>query len=465
MSTLPFDPSQLGYNADVVVIGGGLSGLTTAYRLMQKGVDVVVLEARDRPGGRMASGTFNGESYDLGAQWIAPHATQLRKLTHELGIPLTMQYHDGVSDIYLHKKHHTFKQRTPMLSPAATLDRGRILRKLNRLATTMQVPTNKVIEQINTLDQMSFAWWLKQTCRSQATVAWFSMLCRIHFHAEPSEISLIYIIDQVQAFQKAENLFLARPAYQHERVVGGAQRVAERLVQQLRSHITLDAPVLAIRQDDNGVTAYSRGASFRARYAVIALPPAVAEQIYFDPHLPPGRDALNQRILMGRAIEAVLCYDYPFWREHEKSGFMMSDEGPAVMVHDVSPATNTEGALACLIAGNAASHWGAQPRGERLRALVQQLSGWLGNEAGAYRGMIERDWNGERWNRGSIGFMPPGTSSFVHSINMSVGRIHWAGSEASSQWTGTLEGAVDAGERAAAEVITLLHEQGLVKQA
>jgi monoamine oxidase len=77
--------------------------------------------------------------------------------------------------------------------------------------------------------------------------------------------------------------------------------------------------------------------------------------------------------------------------------------------------------------------------------------------------MIERDWNSERWNRGSVGFMPPGTSSFVHSINMPVGRIHWAGSEASTQWTGTLEGAIDAGEKAAEEIIRQLREGGHLK--
>jgi monoamine oxidase len=463
MSTLQFDPNLIGYNADVVVVGGGLSGLTAAYRLANQGVDVAILEARERAGGRMASGTFNGEAYDLGAHWVAPNAVQLRKIIHDLGLPLTTQYHDGESAVLLGNKSYTFKQRSPMLSPAVSHDRWSVMRLLNRYARAMQTPTNKVIEQINAFDQLSFGLWLKQTCRFKQSIAWFNIMCRIRFNAEPSEISLIYIIDQVQAFQKSEYLFPYRPAFQQERVVGGAQRIGDRLATQLRPQLQLDAPVLAMRQDDTSITAYSRGSSVRARYAVIALPPAVAEQIYFEPHLPPGRDALNQRILMGRAIEAILCYDYPFWRENNKSGFMLSDSGPAVMVHDVSPATNTEGALACLIAGNAASHWGAQPRGERLRALVQQLSGWLGNEAGAYRGMIERDWNSERWNRGSVGFMPPGTSSFVHSINMPVGRIHWAGSEASTQWTGTLEGAIDAGEKAAEEIIRQLREGGHLK--
>jgi monoamine oxidase len=120
--------------------------------------------------------------------------------------------------------------------------------------------------------------------------------------------------------------------------------------------------------------------------------------------------------------------------------------------------------LACVIIGDNASHWSAQPRSERLRALVTQLAGWFGNEALAYRGMIERDWNNERWSRGTVGFMPPGSASFVHTIGTPVGRIHWASSETATQWSGSIEGAIEAGERTAAEVIGQLSSAGLLRR-
>jgi monoamine oxidase len=282
--------------------------------------------------------------------------------------------------------------------------------------------------------------------------------------AEPSEISFVYVLDQIQAYQRAEVIFSLRPAHEQDRISGGMQRITERLAQQLRPQLNIDTPVLAMRQDEESVSAYSRGASFRAHYAIIAAPPAVAAQIYYEPALPSNRDALNQRVVMGRAIQAVLCYDYPFWRENQKSGFLMSDDGPASIIHDVSPTTSSEGALACVIIGDNASHWSAQPRSERLRALVTQLAGWFGNEALAYRGMIERDWNNERWSRGTVGFMPPGSASFVHTIGTPVGRIHWASSETATQWSGSIEGAIEAGERTAAEVIGQLSSAGLLRR-
>jgi monoamine oxidase len=255
-----------------------------------------------------------------------------------------------------------------------------------------------------------------------------------------------------------------RPTYHQERIPGGTQRIAEQLAHQMQQQVLTDTPVLAIRQDHDSVIAYSRGNSFRARYAILAIPPAVAEQIYFEPTLPAARDTLHQRVIMGRAISATLCYDYPFWRENGKSGVYISNEGPVTLVHDVSPASGTEGALACLISGNDATHWGAQPKSERLRAIVTQLQPWFGDEINAYRGLIERDWNSERWSRGATGFMPNGAAQYIQSLALPIGRLHFAGGETATHWTNTLEGAIEAGERAAAEVIVELSSGGYLRK-
>lgn len=464
MSTLQFDPNQLGYNADVIVVGGGISGLVATWRLVREGVDAVLLEAKDRVGGRISGGTFNGETYDLGARWVSAHATQTHQLIHELGMQMAPQFHSGESIIMLDKTQKRFKQRNPLFAIPTQYDYHRIIRMLNRLARELQQRTAKSMARIPHYDAVSFGAWLQQHCRTRTSAHLFTVLTHIHFTAEPNELSLVYVLDQVQAYRGAANVFPLRPAFNQERIIGGMQRLVERLAQQLRPQISVDTPVLAMRQDEESVSAYSRGSSFRARYAIMATPPNVAAQLYHEPALPPYRDALNQRIIMGRAITAVLCYDYPFWRENGKSGFMMSNSGPATLVYDISPSTSSEGALACQIIGDNASHWGAQPRGERLKALVTQLSTWFGDETLAYRGMIERDWNSDRWSRGAIGFMPPGSANFVHAVHTPVGRIHWAGSETASEWTGSIEGAIEAGERTAAEVISQLSSTGFLRR-
>ena len=460
MSTLQFDHSQLGFNADVVVIGAGLAGLVATRRLVAEGVNVLTLEAKDRPGGRMHTATFNGESYDLGAQWVHPQATRLRALLHELGLPLTTQYHEGESGIQLRARALRYGKREPWFAPHVAHDYRRVTQRLDQISRTLALPHDDSILRAQQIDMRSFAAWLTATCRTRTAVALFTVLTRVHFHAEPAELSLFYVIDQIAAHGGARQLFRLRPGLAQERLVGGMGRVSERLVAQLRQQIITDSPILALRQDDASVTAYSRGTAFRARYAIVTTPPAVTQQIYFEPHLPPARDALQQRIIMGRAIRMIVFYDYPFWREHGRSGHFLDDSGPITSAHDISPSGGTEGALSLLIAGDAAHHWGMQPRNERLAAVIAQLQRWYGAEAMAYRGMIERDWNNERWQRGSHGFLVPGAALYINNVTTPVGRVHWAGAETATHWTNTLEGAIESGERAAAEVMAELATMG-----
>lgn len=464
MSNLQYDANQLGYNADVIVIGAGLSGLHATRRLVQEGANVLLLEARERVGGRLATSTFNGEVYDIGAHWIPNDAELLRLLLTELNVPLYQQYHVGTSALTIGKRTRQFKHRLPLISPFVMFDIRRIHRKLNALVQKLQATNHNFTKLLEQTDRLSFGAWLHRECRHTTTIHLFEILCKIIFYAQPDELSLFYVVDQVNSHNGAANLFSMRPTMNKERVAGGTQRIAEQLAKHIYQQVITDTPVLAIRQDHESVIAYSRGSSYRARYAILAIPPAVAEQIYFEPTLPAHRDALHQRVVMGRAICATLCFDYPFWRENGKSGVMISHNGPATLVHDVSPANSSEGALACLISGSDAAHWGAQPKSERLRALVNQLQPWFGDEITAYRGLIERDWNTERWTRGATGFMPNGSASYIQSLALPIGRLHFAGGETATKWTNTMEGALTAGERAAAEVISELISGGYLRK-
>ncbi len=464
MSNLQYDTNQLGFNADVIVVGAGLSGLYATHRLIQEGANVLLLESRDRVGGRMATSTFNGEIYDVGAQWVSPHANALRSLLSELNIPLHQQYQVGESAFVVGKRTRIFKQRAPWISAFVTLEMRRIQNKLNRFVTKLQITNHHFTKNLQYTDRLSFGAWLHQECRHKETIAIYELLCKIHFFAQANELSLFYVLDQINSHQGAHNLFNLRPTHLQERILGGTQLIAEKLATRIKQQVLVDTPILAIRQDHESIIAYSRGSSFRARYAILAIPPAVAEQIYFEPTLPAYRDTLHQRMIMGRAISATLCFDYPFWRENGKSGVYITSGEPATLVHDVSPANGTEGALACLISGDAATHWGAQPKSERLKALIAQLQPWFGDEITAYRGLIERDWNAERWSRGAAGFMSNGSASYVQSIALPIGRLHFAGSETATRWTNTLEGAIEAGERTAAEVVAELTSGGFLRK-
>jgi len=191
---------------------------------------------------------------------------------------------------------------------------------------------------------------------------------------------------------------------------------------------------------------------------VVAIPPNLTGRIIYEPGVPALRDQLTQRVPVGSLIKTIAVYDTPFWRSQGLNGEVTSDQGPVKVMFDASPASGTPGVLLGFIDGDDARALDDQSDARRAAAALQSYVRYFGKLAGAPRAYFDQVWGREIYTGGCpVGVTPPGVlTEYGSALRAPVQRIHWAGTETATVWTGYMDGAVQSGKRAAAEVLAEL---------
>jgi monoamine oxidase len=252
-----------------------------------------------------------------------------------------------------------------------------------------------------------------------------------------------------------------RDGAHQDRIVGGVQLLAERSAEPLGDRIRLSIPARRIaRTGDGGVRVEADSLIVRARSAIIALPPTLAGRLVYDPPLPARRAHLTQRMPHGAVVKFAAVYDEPFWRQQGLNGQAASDAGPVTVTFDGSPPGGTPGILVGYVRGRHAIELGEAGLTQRRAAVLGCLQRFFGGRAAAPVEYLDLDWSAEEWTRGCYGGnATPGTlTRFGPALRTPVGPLHWAGSETAHEWVGYMDGAIEAGERAAWEVMKNLAE-------
>jgi monoamine oxidase len=281
---------------------------------------------------------------------------------------------------------------------------------------------------------------------------------RTIFGAEARELSALYFLMYLNAGGGLLKLSEATGGAQQDRFVSGAQSISDQLAGELGDAVLLGTPVRRLVQGRDGVDAVSDSRTVGGRYAIVAVPPALAGRIEYEPGVSVERDQLTQRFAMGAAVKVLVTYERAFWRDAGYSGEVVSSGGPLSIVYDNTSHDGRQPALVGFVVGSQARQWSSQPRSDRERRVVGALKRYFGEDAGAVLEYHELDWGAEPWSRGCpVGGLPPGvlTHSFAN-LRKPEGRIHWAGTEAATEWIGYMEGAIQSGERAADEVLRRL---------
>ncbi|HEX4198816.1 MAG TPA: flavin monoamine oxidase family protein [Caulobacteraceae bacterium] len=437
---------------EVIVVGAGMAGLKAAHELADLGCSVIVLEADDRVGGRLKRGEVAGRVVDFGGQWVGAGHHVLLAEARRLGIAAYPQYAKGETTLQLAGKVTRFSGETPRMPLLGLLELARLQSRWNRDMASVPAETPWDAPRAREWDGQTLESWIRRNLHTAAARAFARLVPRGAWAVEASQVSYLWFLDALRTSEGLEELMKVEGGMLDAKFEGGMQQIAQRLAEELGERVVLNAPARRIAQDEDGVRIATDQGEFAARFAIVAAPPGPAARIQFEPHLPAARDGLGQRMPMGTIIKAVAAYATPFWREDGLSGQIATDDDVLGIVMDDVQAAGPA-MLLCFIEGAHAIAMSAAGKAARREAVIASLVRFFGPRAADPIAYDDNDWTLEPWTHGYVGVMPPGVMTrFGPALREPCGRIHWAGSETSTEWAGSIEGALRSGVRAAAEV-------------
>lgn len=449
---------HLETEADVTVVGAGFGGLTAADALAKAGVSVVVLEARDRVGGRAYSVKTAGAVVDLGGQWTGPAQQRILRLAKSLGAETIPTFSEGENVIEVDGRMRTYKGSIPRIGPLVLADFAQASWRINRAASKMPLEDPGLAPKAVALDSRNASDLLRRTVLTARGRRFFEVAASTIWGAE-SPGSALHMLFYIASAGGLDALLKTEGGGQQESFAGGAQTLCERLADAVGlDRIRLGSSVSHIATVPDGVVVSSKGCRVRSKRVVVAVPMNLVGRIEFDPALPAHRRSLVSRVRQGAIIKCAAIYGEPFWRQAGLTGHGMSDRGPFSVTFDASNADASRGVLVTFVGGRATRAFSDTSPAERRRAVLEYFSRLFGAGARVAEAYVEHDWPGDEWSLGGPAcHFPRGAwTSCGVATREPCGPIHWAGTETAVVRMGFMDGAVESGERAAREVIESL---------
>jgi monoamine oxidase len=452
--------------ADFAIIGAGYAGLTAALRLTQtvgpegRHYSVVVLEARERVGGRVWTQTLDdGTWLDFGGTWFGPGQDYSYGLAAEMQVPTYPTYDRGDSLTVL--PDGTIVRRVEDV-PLAAIEPGTAVAlamlELEAMAAELPADAPWRAAKAREWDRQTLAGWTAEHLADESgAIAAVDTIFTGIFCCDTSEVSLLDALYMVRSHQGFARLMSVKGGNQQDRIVGGAQAIAEKIAAQLGDRIRKNTPVREIRQDADGVDVIADHVQVRAKRVIVTVPPALAGHLTFDPPLPAERALLLQRLPGGSVIKALALYDEPFWRQDGLNGQSFAVTHPVGATYDGCTDGHVnqsgKGLLIVFVFGAHAAAYGRLSDDERRRKILEALVHRFGPRAAAPKLYVEHQWAEQIWSRGGVfAHFPPGVwTNYGPILHEPCGRIHWAGTETSTAFHGSINGAIESGERAARE--------------
>ena len=445
---------------DCAIIGAGLAGLVAARDLRNRGLGVVVLEARDRVGGRVENGVLaDGQYVELGGQWIGAGHDAIFELIERYGLRTIGIPARGNLVVRIHGRLLEVPSAADgaELTPFEVADLSQGLLRLRRLAHRLADDPAWVAANDAWLRQ-DLRRWVRTNLRTGGAQARFGEVYEAAFGPMIPKATLEEGLRQINSGPSLETMIANNGGLNQQRIEGGMTALCEALANDLGEVVRLGNPVTKVTHGDTAVVTLASGETIEARTVVSTLPPRLAVALEYDPPLPQWRRDVAEKVAPGNVIKAYLVYETPFWRERGLSGQSSSDEGAVRVTFDTTPADSTRGLLMGFFEGNEADSLAHRSLETRRRAFVESAVHAFGEEAAEPSEYVERDWSAEQYTRGCHGahFAPGIWTSNGPVLAASEGCLYWAGAEYSTKFNGYMEGAVRSGEEVAATIAVAL---------
>ncbi|GAB3853237.1 flavin monoamine oxidase family protein [Nocardioides maradonensis] len=458
------DPTPPPVDVEVLVVGAGYAGLTTALELHDAGVDVLVLEAGDRVGGRTLSTVEGGVRIDHGGQWVGPTQHHLLAMADRFGCTTFPTYEDGRStEIWRDGSRVEYVGAGPDAGPGVA-EYERITALLDELAVLVDPASPWTTEHFEEWDRQSAADFFAAATADLDARARLALAIHGVWCTEPEEISILHVLLYLRGAGGYTQLMETRDCAQDRRFHDGADGPARAAARLLGDRVRLGTPVRALRSDGNVVTVTTTSGELTCRRVVVTVPPPAARAIDVTPPLPAAKRAWLEGNAMGRVAKVHVTYATPFWRAADNSGIATIYTPETVgVVFDNSPDDAERGVLVAFVYADRLDVWAKLDDAARREAVIADLAAVMGERARAVVGYVEKNWAEDPIIGGGYEAYPaPGTwsRSGAEGWRRPTGLIHWAGTETADTWNGYIDGAISSGIRAAAEVVASLEQAG-----